>query len=159
MQTVDTILKHPGATGFFYGPGTFGGKMSGYIPGTDRKDIDALVTTLKSQQFMTGIKQMQGMGALSNSEGDKIASAVASLDLDQTPGAFKNALGVIQRNLKQAEAKLLGGNKLPSSGGAFLMKHPVYGNVTEGQINRLMQQNPGSTREQVMQFLQSTGGK
>ena len=159
LETVSKIMDHPGASGFFYGPGTIGGKMTGFIPGTDRKDLEGLVTTLKSQQFLTGVKQMTGMGALSEKEGDKIGSAVASLDLDQSPAAFKIALGVIQANLKRAEAKLQASGKLSATGGAFVMRHPTYGNVTEGQINRLMQQNPGATREQVIQFLQSTGGK
>ncbi len=39
------------------------------------------------------------------------------------------------------------------------MKHPKFGNVGEGDINRLMASQPGATREQVLEYLKSTGGK
>ena len=123
--------------------------------GTDRKDLEGLVDTLKSQQFMTGIKQMQGLGALSNAEGEKIASAVASLNLDQSLPAFNNAVGVIEANMRKAQARLVATPTLPTAGGGFVLKSPTYGNVTEGDINRLLKEHPGSTREQVLQFLQA----
>ena len=49
--------------------------------------------------------------------------------------------------------------KLPKEGGAFVMRHPVYGNVGDSDITRLMSKNPGATREQVIQYLRSSGGK
>jgi putative membrane protein len=48
--------------------------------------------------------------------------------------------------------------KLPKTGGAFVLNHPVYGNVTEGRINDLMTKLPGYSREQVINFLQQTSG-
>lgn len=161
LQTVDAIAKHPAITGFFFGPGTVAGKVSQYVPGSDRKDLQGLVDTLTSQQFLTSIKEMQGMGALSDAEGKRIASAVASLDLDQSAGAFKNALGVVRSTLEKARNKAVGSGNLPTTAGAggFVMKHPQFGNVTENDINRLMASQPGATRQQVLDYLQSTGGK
>lgn len=161
LQTVDAIMKHPALTSFWSlgTPGTVAGKVTQYIPGSDRKDVQGLVDTLTSQQFLTSIKEMQGMGALSDAEGKRIASAVASLDLDQSAGAFKNALGVVRSTLEKARNRSVGTGNLPTSGGGFVMKHPQFGNVTEGDINRLMASQPGATREQVIRYLQSTGGK
>ena len=162
LQTVKSIKEHPGLNSnsvFLGGVGSMTGKISGWLPGTDRKDLEGLVDTLKSQQFLSGIKQMTGMGSLSNAEGDKIGAAVASLNLDQSPQAFKNALGVIETNLTKAQQKVVGRGKLPTAGGAYVATVPGVGVVDEGHINQVLKANPGSTREQVIQFLQSIGGK
>lgn len=141
------------------GVGTSLGKLLGYVPGTDAKDFNAKLETLKSQQFLAQAKEMKGMGALSDAEGARIERAVASLDRDQSPQAFDNALGVIEATLAKGHAKLVASGKLPQAGGAFVMRHPQFGNVTDADVNRLMAQNPGATRDQVLQFLRSTGGK
>lgn len=158
IATVKSLMEDPLLTSAV-GVGTTTGKLLGYVPGTDNKDFRAKVDTLKSQQFLTQAKEMKGMGALSDAEGARIERAVASLDTDQSPQAFKNALGVIKSTLEKGQAKIVASGKLPSTGGAYIMKHPVYGNVKEGDINRLLTQFPGSTRDQVLQYLQSTGGK
>lgn len=152
LSSVQALAKHPSIDLMV---GSYTGKLNSNIPGSSRKDIEALVDTVKSQQFLTGIKQMSGMGALSNAEGDKIGSAVASLSLDQSPKAFKNALGVIQSTLEKAQAKAVASGKLPETGGAFVMKLPRIGNVTESDINKLLAKNPGSTRQQAIQYLES----
>lgn len=161
LQTVDRIMKHPGLEKFmaFGGPGSYTGKIAAAIPGSDRKDLQGLVDTLQAQQFLTGVQNLVGMGALSDAEGKKIGSAVASLDLDQSAGAFKNALGVIQTNLRKAQNNALASPTVPTTGGGFVMKVPQFGNVTEGDINRIMKNNPGSTREQALQYLSSLGKK
>jgi hypothetical protein len=162
LQTIRSIKDHPGLTSnalWLGGVGSMTGKVSGFIPGTDRKDLEGLVDTLKSQQFLAGVKQMQGMGQLSNAEGDKIGAAVASLNLDQSPQAFKNALGVIETNLTKAQQKVVGRGKLPTTGGAYVATVPGIGTVDEGHVNKILKANPGSTREQVIQYLQSVGGK
>lgn len=155
LSSVQALAKHPSIDLMV---GSYTGKLNSNIPGSSRKDIEALVDTVKSQQFLTGIKQMAGLGALSNAEGDKIGSAVASLSLDQSPKAFKNALGVIQSTLERAQAKAVASGKLPESGGAFVMKIPRVGNVTESDINKLLTKNPGSTREQAIKYLESLQG-
>ena len=156
LSSVQALAKHPSIDLMV---GSYTGKLNSNIPGSSRKDIEALVDTVKSQQFLTGIKQMSGMGALSNAEGDKIGSAVASLSLDQSPKAFKNALGVIQSTLEKAQAKAIASGKLPETGGAFVMKIPRVGNVTESDINKLLAKNPGSTRQQAIQYLESLQAK
>lgn len=155
LNTVKAIQEHPGLKSIMGlgGVGTTTGKISGFIPGTDRKDLEGLVDTLKSQQFQTAVKTMVGLGSLSNAEGEKIGSAVATLNLDQSLNGFNNALGVVQSTLNKAVAKQVASGKLPANGGAFVQKHPIYGNVTEGTINTLLAKFPGSTRAQVMEYL------
>lgn len=162
LTTVDSILKHPGLAWV----GDISGKLQKNIPGTPMKDFQGLVDTLQSQQFLSQLAALKsvgngssGMGALSDSEGSKLTSAIASLNTDMSQGAFKNALGVIQRNLLKAQAGIAANPQTPTTGGAFVLKHPVFGNVSEGDINRLMQKQPGATRQQIMDFLTSTGGK
>jgi hypothetical protein len=158
ISTVDSLMKHPGLEGWF-GAGTISGKQAAIIPGTDAKDFRAQLETLKSQAFMAEIKKMQGLGALSNAEGEKIASALANLDADQSQKQIKNALGVVRGVMQRAQEKLVGSGTLSTEGGGFVMKTPGYGVVKDGDINRLLQKYPGATREQVIEFLKQSGGK
>ncbi len=96
---------------------------------------------------------MKGMGALSDAEGARIEKAVASLDTSQSKKSFMNSLNIIKATLEKAQQKVIASGKAQAAGGAFSMKHPTYGTVTEGDINRMMTNNPGATREQVMQYL------
>lgn len=158
LGTIDRVLNHPGMEGFFFGAGTLGGKQAGIIPGTESKDFRALIDQLSSQQFLANIKQMSGMGALSNAEGEKIAAAAGNISADQSPKQLKTTLGVIQSTLKRAQDRIVGSGALSTNDKTFVLKTPQYGNVTDGQINSLLQKYPGATREQVLQFLQQPGG-
>jgi hypothetical protein len=155
LATVDALMKHPGLSS---GTG-MGSSVTSFFNGTDAKDFRVQLETLKSQQFLTAAKELKGMGALSDAEGARLEKSIASLDPSQSTSQFKTNLGVIRSTLQKAQAKLIANGKLPNTGGGFVMKHPQYGNVTEGDINRLMTQNPGSTRDQILQFLKSTGGQ
>ncbi|MDQ0022899.1 hypothetical protein J2X90_000685 [Variovorax paradoxus] len=157
--TVDALMKHPGLKGgtVLGGAGTLTGRALGNMPGTDDKDFRAQIETLQAQNFQSQVKAMVGMGALSDAEGKKLAAAIANLDPDQSAKQLKNNLGVVRSYIDKAMAKQVGGGKLPTTGGGFVLKHPVYGNVTEGTINQLLTKFPGSTREQVMNYLQSQG--
>lgn len=157
LGTIDRVLNHPGLDGFFFGAGTIGGKQAGIIPGTESKDFRALIDQLTSQQFLANIKQMSGMGALSNAEGEKIAAAAGNISADQSPKQLKTTLGVIQSTLKRAQNRLVGSGNLSTTDKTFVLRSPTYGNITDGQINKLLLQNPGATREQAIQFLTQGG--
>ncbi len=171
LYTVDALMKHPGLKGGLIGSGgvfseggigsagSTSGKMLSMIPGTDAKDFRAMLDTVKSQQFLSAVQKMKGQGSLSDAEGARIERAVASLDPDQSVDSLKNALGVIRSTLQKSQGKLVGSGKLPAAGGAFVMQHPEYGALKESDVNRLLQKFPGSTHDQVIQYLQSTGGK
>lgn len=137
------------------GMGTMLGKLLGAVPGTENKDFRGQLESLKSQVFLPAVQQVKGMGALSNSEGDKLTAAVAALDADMSPKAFTNALGVVDRYMQKGLKKGLASKSVPVQGGGLVVNHPTFGPVKEGDINRLMKKYPGSTREQIMQYLDS----
>jgi hypothetical protein len=141
------------------GMGTILGQMLGNVPGTENKDFRGQLESLKSQIFLPAVQQVKGMGSLSNAEGDKLTASVAALDANMSPAAFKNALGVVERYMTKGLQKGLAAKNVPTQGGGFVVNHPTFGAVKEGDINRLMKQYPGSTREQVITYLNSTGAK
>lgn len=141
-----------------YGVGSVIGKFFGQIPGTENLGYRAKVETLKSQLFLPAVaafKSAGGAGALSDAEGKKLSAAVTSLDTDLKPEQFKNALGVVQKYLDKGYQKLLANKNLPTTGGGFVSTVPGVGQVNEGDINRVMKAHPGSTRDQVIQYIQS----
>lgn len=163
LNTVNSLLNHPlwesskGLIGT--GVGSTVGKWLSVVPGTQNKDFDMLLDTVKSQQFLTQVQAMKGLGSLSNAEGERIERAIASLSRDQSPEALKTALNVIKTTLERWQAKIVSSGKLSQNGGAFVMQHPVFGNIDDGKINALLQKNPGATRQQIIDYLNQTGGK
>jgi hypothetical protein len=69
------------------------------------QDVESLIETLKAQQFLTQIKQMQGMGALSNSEGEKLTASVANLSLTQSPQQLQKNIQYIEDTTKKGMEK------------------------------------------------------
>lgn len=141
------------------GIGTVLGQMLGNVPGTENKDFRGQLESLKSQIFLPAVQQVKGMGALSNAEGEKLTASVAALDANMSPAAFKNALGVVERYMTKGLQKGLAAKNVPTQGGGFVANHPTFGTIKEGDINRLMKQYPGATREQIITYLSQTGAK
>lgn len=153
LDTVNELMKHPGLRS---GTGR-GGDFAAWFNGSDAADFRAQLKTVDSQQFLTAIKQMKGMGALSDAEGSRLSSAVASLDTAQSSQQMLNALGTIRNTLRKAQEKTISRGKAPTTGGVVVADTKKYGKIKEGDINRVMEANPGSTREQVIKFLQTQG--
>lgn len=154
----DPLMKDT-AGNWFAGMGTVLGQVLGNIPGTENKDFRGQLESLKSQIFLPAVQQIKGMGALSNAEGEKLTAAVAALDANMSPKAFNNAMGVVERYMTKGLQAGLAKKGVPVQGGGFVTNHPTFGPVREGDINRLMKQYPGATREQVMTYLSQTGAK
>ena len=91
------LINHPGLN-----TGTGATSLLGLVPGTDAKDFQVQLENLKSQVFLPTVKALQGMGALSNAEGEKIAAAVANLDTKQGPEAMKKQLTILAQQMNQA---------------------------------------------------------
>lgn len=153
LDTVNELMKHPGLRS---GTGR-GGDFTAWFNGTDAADFRAMLKTVDSQQFLSAIKQMKGMGALSDAEGSRLSSAVASLDTAQSSQQMLNALGAIRSTLRKAQEKTISRGKAPTSGGVVVAETKKYGKIKEGDINRILEQNQGATREQVIKFLQTQG--
>jgi hypothetical protein len=102
-----TVLNHPGREA-----GTGMSSWRTMVPGSDAKGFASQLETLKSQVFLPEVKKMQGMGALSNAEGQKISAAFASLDTDMPEEEFKRsletAIGDLRRAQERARLKLPG---------------------------------------------------
>lgn len=100
IETVKALKAHAGfesAVGF-----------SSYIPsiaGGDAASFERMLETLKSQSFLVSIQKMQGMGALSNTEGEKLQSALASLDLGQSEAQLRTNLNMIEILFKKGLAQ------------------------------------------------------
>lgn len=162
LQTLGQIKQHPGFKSQDYG-GTWA-MIKGKIPGTERQALQGWVDSLRGQLSYQNLMAMKaaspngasGLGALSEGEQKMLANLAGNLDLDSKD--FPQQLAGVERFLQKAQATVVSRPNLPTTGEAFVMKHPVYGNVTEGTVNSLMRQFPGSTREQVINFLQQTGG-
>lgn len=89
--------------GLYWGTGAT--NWLGNIPGTDAKAFHAKLENLKSQVFLPAVKALQGMGALSNAEGEKISASIANLDPKISPEAMKQQLTVLAKQMSDA-AKL-----------------------------------------------------
>lgn len=76
------------------------------LPGTAAADFEAQLESLKSQAFLTQVEKMKGLGALSENEGRKLASAIGALDLTQSDKALRASLNRIQDTLGRAKEKL-----------------------------------------------------
>ncbi|MCX8958314.1 hypothetical protein EHW64_19595 [Erwinia psidii] len=104
IETANKVLNSDGFTGYF---GTNLNPLSSrWIPGTDAADTSALVDTLKSQGFMSGIQQMRGLGALSNAEGQKVMDAIGSLTASQSEKSAKAAIKTIIGTTELAKRRL-----------------------------------------------------
>lgn len=100
------------------------------IPGTEQANTDALVERLQSQQFMKNIGQMRGLGALSNAEGQKVASAAAALRRNMTDDAVKEELNRIKTELEKARQRIESGQLLPPEERGQM---PININAAEGR--------------------------
>ncbi|RKY56469.1 MAG: hypothetical protein DRP93_01340 [Candidatus Neomarinimicrobiota bacterium] len=97
INTLEKIKKHPGTAGAV----GMSSPMS-WIPGTDWKDASALIEQFNSQAFVSEVQKLRGLGALSDSEGKKLASAVANLDIAQSEEGFMQNLNTAISTLSRA---------------------------------------------------------
>jgi hypothetical protein len=165
LSTLNDIKNHRGMDAFFTGPGTKWGAVWRVVPGSDRQALETYIDTLKSQLGYGSLMAAKassptgasGFGALSDSELKVISQQAA--DLNPNSADFPAQLQKVERFLQKAQAKAVAGPNLPTKGGAYVATVPGIGTVDEGHINQVLKANPGSTRDQVIKFLQSVGGK
>lgn len=99
--TINNVLTHPGFNKAV-------GIKSSFptIPGSDAADFEAVLETLKSQQFLSGVQNLKGMGALSDAEGAKINNSISNLTLKQSPESLRKNLGIALETLDNAQKRL-----------------------------------------------------
>ena len=105
LDTVGKILTSPGLAGFS-GLDSF----RRFIPGSESANVAAWVDQLQSQNFLTAVQQMKGMGALSENEGRKLSAAVAALDPSMSDTALREEITDIQASLLAALEKIESGS-------------------------------------------------
>jgi hypothetical protein len=74
-------------------------------PGSDTYNFKQEITKLKSETFLASVQGMKGLGALSNAEGQKVQSAIASLDTGMSKEAFDKQLSTITTIMQQAQQR------------------------------------------------------
>ncbi|MGL6034941.1 MAG: hypothetical protein ACRC0N_07745, partial [Acinetobacter johnsonii] len=126
------------------------------IPSTDARDFQARIENLKSQVFLPTVKALQGMGALSNAEGEKIASAVANLDPKLGEVAMAKQLTILSQEMNKAAQKAKKQTMLYASRGGTIQlnvqKKQAVPQIAQGELSKAAKQL-GMTEQQVMQLL------
>gem|GEM_PF-5039666 len=90
------------------------------VPGSPAADFEARNETLKAQTFLPQVSLLKGMGALSNTEGEKLGASIASLSTKQSPDAYRKSLQIIENTFKQTRDRLKSGTLItPGSNDEF----------------------------------------
>jgi hypothetical protein len=114
IQTIDEILADPALTSAVGVKG-----ITSYLPGSEAQTVKAKIETLKSQSFLNEVEKMKGLGALTEAEGQRLVSAIGSLDRDMPEKAFKAELNKIRgymESRKSAATKKYGIEQPQASG-------------------------------------------
>jgi hypothetical protein len=109
QRVLDTVSALRGMKGGdFKVLGDVAGPVRGKLPTVTGPSADAesAIETLKSQVFLQQIKNMKGMGALSEKEGDKLTASVANLSLTQSPERLQKNIEYIEATTRKAMEKM-----------------------------------------------------
>jgi len=87
LATIDDLEDHPGLSDFFNTAG-----FLGFIPSTDASNFKTKLKEFDAKKFQTFVSQLQGLGSVSNSEGDTIKSTLAPIRSFTSAKAFMESL-------------------------------------------------------------------
>lgn len=76
------------------------------LPGSQAANFEAKLEQFQSLQFLNNIQKMKGLGALSEAEGRKVASAAGALNPNMSEKAFRKELDTIQGIMQKARYRL-----------------------------------------------------
>ncbi len=140
LRLVDELESHPGFSG------AVGASLSPNWAGSARRGFHIREDQLKGGSFLEGVKELSGLGALSDAEGKKAGDAVARMDSAASESEYLTALEdyrmVLRRGVRNAYEKA--GLPLSDIPEEFIEK--VQGPTQ--QVPRHLQQyiNPGSAQ-------------
>jgi len=100
IDQANAVANHPGRMS---GLGTYDPRQ--LIRGTDPYNFNEEINKLKSETFLASVQGMKGLGALSNAEGQKVQSAIASLNTGMSKEAFDKQLSTITTIMQQAQQR------------------------------------------------------
>ncbi|MFW2148673.1 hypothetical protein ACK2M2_11165 [Acinetobacter sp. TY1] len=86
------------------------------IPGTPQRTYSSQIETLQSQVFLNQITKMKGMGALTDAEGQRLATSIANLDKGLEPHQLQANLTEIAKVMSTAAVKASKLSKIYSGG-------------------------------------------
>lgn len=100
LDTADRLLASPGLASAL-------GPIESRIPtmSEDTADAEALIEMLTSQAFLTQVSQMKGMGALTETEGKRLTSALQSLKTNQSEKQFRSNVQTVKTMMGQARQR------------------------------------------------------
>ncbi|MES0445007.1 MAG: hypothetical protein ABUJ92_00540 [Desulfobacterales bacterium] len=93
------------------------GPVAQFVLTTDPEtaDFEELITNLDAQAFLAQIPNMKGLGALSDAEGKKVASALQNLSLRQSPTRLIANIKEVQRIMQKGRANIAKMHGVPDS--------------------------------------------
>lgn len=97
LELISNIRNSPGLSSAVGVPG-----VTKFLPGTDARETSSMIDTLKSQIFLAEVSKMKGLGALTEAEGRKLETSIASLDPSMPEKAFMRNLKIIEGTLNDA---------------------------------------------------------
>ena len=96
-------------------------------PGSDAANFEARNEVLKAQTFLPQVSLLKGMGALSNTEGEKLTASIASLSTKQSPEAYRKSLGIVRDTFNATKARLNSGTLIPVGSNQEFEKPLTFG--------------------------------
>lgn len=114
LGTVERLLAHPGRTTATGLSGAIDPRN--YIPGTNAKDFQKELETFDAQLFLSNVKQLKGMGQLSDAEGKKVSAAAGAIKPGMSDKAIENNLNIIRSELGKAKVRMMSGAMKAPSG-------------------------------------------
>jgi soluble lytic murein transglycosylase-like protein len=140
---IDELITDPG---FKYNVGVadikgipipFGSTVAGLFPGTEATDFKARFDEIKGQQFLQGIEQLKGSGAITDREGAAAQKAISRMSLSQSEAEFKKAADDFQSIIKRGVDR-----SLIKAG-----QEPIYGTAPASQQKREKEKAAPGTKE------------
>lgn len=149
LDTVARLQTHPGLAGNLGKTGVIPN-----VPGSEAADASALIEQLQSQTFLSSVKAMVGLGALSDAEGKKIADAAASLNTKQSEAQFRRQLGSIKDIFTKNRERIASTMSKPQASHAgVVLNHPTYGAITAERLDAAAKK-AGISRDELLKELQ-----
>ena len=102
VELMTELRDHPGFGGLF-GVGYTG------VPGTESANAKVLYDQIQAQGFMEAIKDMKGMGALSNAEGEKASAAFVGINPSMSEDAALKRIDEVIKYIQKGQERLQSG--------------------------------------------------
>lgn len=119
------------------------------VPGSPQKTFASQIETLQSQVFLNQIAKMRGLGALTDAEGQRLATSIANLDINLDPIT-------LQANLSEI-SKIMSGAAVKASKLAKLHANPNGVQQSQSQQNLGSSQSMATSMTEVRQAAQQMG--